>query len=52
MIFFAFVTFSNVDNKKNILIFLNGGFPFGNAETFSEIEKLNSKKCNRMRSCV
>ena len=29
---------SNVDNKKNILIFLTGGFPFGRGETFIENE--------------
>lgn len=29
---------SNVDNKKNILIFLTGGFPFGKGETFIENE--------------
>lgn len=35
---------SNVDNKKNILIFLTGGFPFGKGETFieNEIEELSS----------
>jgi glycosyltransferase involved in cell wall biosynthesis len=33
---------SNLDNKKNILIFLTGGFPFGKGETFieNEIEEL------------
>lgn len=36
---------SNVDNKKNILIFLTGGFPFGKGETFieNEIEELSSR---------
>tara|TARA_B110001452_G_scaffold263086_1_gene264031 strand:+ start:1371 stop:2615 length:1245 start_codon:yes stop_codon:yes gene_type:complete len=34
---------SNVDNKKNLLIFLTGGFPFGKGETFieNEIEELS-----------
>lgn len=34
---------SNVDNKRNILIFLTGGFPFGSGETFieNEIEELS-----------
>ena len=34
---------SNVDNKKNLLIFLTGGFPFGRGETFieNEIEELS-----------
>lgn len=34
---------ANVDNKKNILFFLTGGFPFGKGETFieNEIEELS-----------
>ena len=40
---------SNVGNKKNILIFLTGGFPFGRDETFIENEiKELSLQCDEI----